>query len=108
MLCAAMANPGSYKVLGRARALDAVLDPGMRSAQRTRRILDSLRSEIIGAEREGVVRVRRILDRPRELFRIEIESPELGYQRITLLDRGALDELLRTEEVRSRVRVPPL
>jgi hypothetical protein len=107
MLCAAMANPGSYKVLGRARPFDALLDPELRSAQRTRRILESLRSEIVGAEGEGAVRVRRILERPRELFRIEIDSPELGYQRTTLLDRRAFDELLRTEEVRARVRVPP-
>jgi hypothetical protein len=28
------------------------------------------------------------------VFRLEIELPELGYQRTTLLDREALDELL--------------
>ena len=106
MLCAVMANPGSYKVLGRARALDAILDPEVRSALRTRRILDSLRSEITLAEDERDVRIRRILERPREIFRIEIESPALGYFRTTLLDRQALDELLRNEEVRARVRLP--
>jgi hypothetical protein len=106
MICSAMANPGSYRVLGRSRSLDALLEPELRSAQRVRRILDSLRTEIVGAGGEGCVRVRRILERPREVFRIEIDSPELGYQRTTLLDRRALDELLRTEDVRSRVRLP--
>jgi hypothetical protein len=54
------------------------------------------------------VRVRRILSEPRELFRLEIEIPEQGYQRTTLLDRDALEELLEFEEVRERVgELPP-
>ena len=40
---------------------------------------------------------------PREVFRLEIEVPELGYQRTTLLDRDALDELLATDDVRALV-----
>lgn len=98
-----MANPGSYRILGRNRALDPYVDPALRAARRTRRILDSLRDEI--ALGESTVRVRRIFERPRELFRLEIESPELGYQRTTLLDRDALEALLEAEEVRERLRV---
>ena len=39
---------------------------------------------------------------PREVYRLEIEVPELGYQRTTLLDRDALEELLATDDVRAR------
>jgi hypothetical protein len=44
-----------------------------------------------------------IFSSPREVFRLEIEVPELGYQRTTLLDRDALDELLATDDVRALV-----
>jgi hypothetical protein len=98
-----MALPGSYRIQTRARGLDDELAPELRAARRARRILDSLRHEISGGE--GTVRVRRVFERPREIFRVEIESPELGYLRTTLLDRASLDELLRAEEVRARVRV---
>ena len=52
-----------------------------------------------------MTRARRIFERPREVFRLEIENPELGYQRTTLLDRAALEELLAFGEVRERVRL---
>lgn len=100
---ALMDQPGRYKVASRNRALEAYLDPAVRSARRVRRILDSLRDEIGGGETD--VRVRRIFVRPREIFRLEIESLEFGYQRTTLLDREALELLLEAEEVRSRLRI---
>lgn len=100
-----MDRPGRYKVMGRNRAFEDYLDPAVRSARRVRRILDSLRDEIGGGE--TAVRVRRIFARPREIFRLEIESPELGYQRTTLLDREALDALLEADEVRTRLRIRP-
>jgi hypothetical protein len=100
-----MDHPGRYKLASRNRALEAYHDPGVRSARRVRRILDSLRDEIGGGG--TAVRVRRIFARPREIFRLEIESPELGYQRTTLLDREALDALLEAEEVRSRLHIRP-
>lgn len=100
-----MEHSGRYKLASRNRALEAYLDPAVRSARRVRRILDSLRDEIgCGGT---AVRVRRIFARPREIFRLEIESPELGYQRTTLLDREALEALLEAEEVRSRLRIRP-
>jgi len=43
-------------------------------------------------------------ENPREVFRLELELPELGYQRTTLLDREALDALLEADDVRARVR----
>lgn len=100
-----MEPTGRYKVLSRNRSFEEYLDPTVRSARRVRRILDSLRDEIGTGETD--VRVRRIFVRPREIFRLEIESPALGYQRTTLLDRDALEALLEAEEVRSRLRIRP-
>jgi hypothetical protein len=97
-----MRPPGSYKIASRARAFDALLPPGLRSERRAQRLLDSLRSEILEG-REGL-RIRRVFTTPREVFRLEIELPELGYQRTTLLDRDALEELLATDDVRAVVR----
>lgn len=98
-----MSQPGSYKIPSRNRAFEAVLDPALRSARRIQRILDSLRAEI--ESEGGVVRARRIFEQPREVFRLEIENRELGYQRTTLLDRDALDELLASRQVRERLHL---
>ncbi len=97
-----MRPPGSYKIASRNRAFDAMLIPELRSAERVRRILDSLRSQIL--EGSDGLRIRRIFTSPREVFRLEIDVPEMGYQRTTLLDREALDELLATDDVRALVR----
>ena len=99
----AMTIRGSYKFPSRSGALDGYLDPALRCARRVERILDSLRAQITADDGSRTVRVRRILSEPRELFRLEIEIPEQGYQRTTLLDRDALEELLEVEEVRERV-----
>jgi hypothetical protein len=99
---------GSYKIASRSGALEAYLDPAIRCAQRVERILDSLRAQITADDGGKTVRVRRILSEPREIFRLEIEIPEQGYLRTTLLDRDALEELLEVEEVRERVLgLPP-
>lgn len=97
-----MRPPGSYKIASRQRAFDAYLDPSLRGARRARRIVQSLRDEIVEAG-DGL-RIRRIFSSPREIFRLELELPELGYQRTTLLDRDALEELLSADEVRACVR----
>jgi len=99
-----MRPPGSYKIASRSRAFDAYLDPGARGARRARRIIESLRDEIVEGGGGDGLRIRRIFSSPREVFRLELELPELGYQRTTLLDRDALEELLAADDVRARVR----
>lgn len=103
MLPNPMANPGSFRLISRNRAFDDYENPAMRGARRVERILDSLRVEI--ANGESTVRVRRIIEHPREIFRLEIESEGLGYLRTTLLDGDALEDLLATDDVRARVRI---
>ena len=83
--------------------MDPLLDPTGRDG-RAQRILDSLRTEILDNANGGSVRIRRVLKSPREIYRLELEVPDLGYQRITLLDRDALEDLLATDDVRSLVR----
>ena len=95
--------PGTYKLAGRNRSYEAQLHPALRSARRVQRILDSLRLELAGDGGCGRVRVRRILSEPVEVFRLELERPELSYQRVTLLDRDCLEELLELDGVRERL-----
>ena len=101
MLCSVKPR-GAYKIHHRPRSLDAILDPGAQRERRVERLAESLRAEIL--EGNGDVRIRRIFENPHEVFRLELEVPELGYQRTTLLDREALDALLEAEGVRGRVR----
>ncbi len=49
------------------------------------------------------LRIRQIFENPREIYRVEINRPEQGYLRTTLLDRDALEDLLATDDVRERV-----
>ena len=102
MLLDEMKPRGMFKIANRSRSLDALVDPTSRRERRVARIVESLRTEIL--EGDGEVRIRRIFENPREIFRLELALPELGYQRTTLLDREALDALLEAEEIRSRVR----
>lgn len=102
MLGVGMKPHGMYKIANRSRSLDAWVDPVSRREHRVARIVESLRAEIV--EGNGAVRVRRIFENPRELFRLELELPELGYQRTTLLDHEALEALLEIEEVRTRIK----
>jgi hypothetical protein len=94
-----MRPPGAYKI----RRSRAFIDPMGRS-DRGQRILDSLRSEILEAASAQTLRIRRVLQSPREIYRLELAVPDLGYQRTTLLDRDALEDLLATDDVRSAVR----
>lgn len=96
-----MRPPGSYKIASRARAFESVLPPEARSEGRVQRLIDSLRTQIL-AGGEGL-RIRRVFSTPREVYRLEIQVPELGYQRTTLLDRDTLEELLATDDVRAAV-----
>ena len=102
-----MGQQGSFRSFSRNRAFEAYLDPSVRSARRVRRIVDSLRDEIVGGGGDSL-RIRKVFTNPREIYRVELELPELGYQRTTLLDREALEDLLAIDEVRSRLRSSPL
>ena len=80
------------------------LDPILGGDRRLRRILDSLRNEIVEGGPGRNLRIRKVFQTPREIYRLELELPELAYQRTTLLDREALEELLEADEVRAVVR----
>jgi hypothetical protein len=98
---------GTYRLLGGRRSRDAAgPDPILGTAMRQQRIVDSLRCEISNSEHEHEIRIRQIFTNPREIFRIELEVPEMNYQRTTLLDRDALEELLEVDEIRALVREP--
>jgi len=79
-----------------------------RADARLQRLLDSLREEILEAGESCDLRIRRVFVEPREIFRLELARPEYGYQRTTLLERDALEELLESDAVRAIVetRVP--
>ena len=49
------------------------------------------------------MRVRKVFSTPRSIYRLEISVEELGYQRITLLEEDALEELLMDDGVRAQV-----
>ena len=87
---------------------DPLLDPVLDGGPRLQRILDSLRNEIIEGGGGKNVRIRQIFREPREIYRLELALPDLGYQRTTLLDREALEELLETEEVREIIHASAL
>jgi hypothetical protein len=90
-------------------AYDPLMDPVLGGgAPRLQRILSSLRNEIIEGGGAANIRVRQIFREPREIFRLELELPELGYQRITLLDRDALEELLESDAVREIIHASAL
>jgi len=99
-----MRPPGTFKLLGRARrnAMGS-MDPLALCDDRSDRIVDSLRAQILEGDEDQSLRIRQVFDNPREIYRIEIERPEQSYQRTTLLDRDALEDLLATDDIRERV-----
>ena len=100
-----MRPPGTFKLHGRARRADlGGFGPHAAYASRCDRIVDSLRNQILESNEDQSLRIRQVFEAPKEIFRIEIERPEQGYQRTTLLDRDALEELLEADEVRQAVR----
>ena len=87
---------------------DSLLDPILGGEPRLQRILDSLRNQIIEGGGGTNVRVRQVIREPREIYRLELTLPDLGYQRTTLLDREALEELLEADEVREIIHTADL
>ena len=104
MLGRPMRPPGTFKLLGGARrdAPDA-MDPLALCGDRSDRIVNSLRRQILEGDDEQSLRIRQIFDDPKEIYRVEIQRPDQGYQRTTLLDRDALEDLLATDDIRARV-----
>lgn len=102
-----MRPPGTFKLLGRARRHRdegaSAMDPMALCAGRGDRIVDSLRAQILEGAEDQSLRIRQIFHDPREIFRVEIDRPGQNYQRTTLLDRDALEDLLATDDVRDRV-----
>ncbi len=100
-----MRPPGTFKLLGRSRRrIPDAMDPTALCDDRSDRIVDSLRTQILEPDVDQSLRIRQIFDNPREIYRVEIDRPEQGYLRTTLLDRDALEDLLATDDVRERVR----
>ena len=99
-----MKPPGTFKLLGHARRnVSDPMDPTALCGDRSDRIINSLRDQILEGDATQSLRIRQIFDDPKEIFRVEIERPDQGYQRTTLLDRDALEELLATDDIRARV-----
>jgi hypothetical protein len=104
MLSIPMKPPGTFKLFGRARrTAPDVMDPMSLSVDRSDRIVDSLREQILEGDADQSLRIRQIFKDPKEIYRVEIQRPEQNYQRTTLLDREALEELLEMDDVRERV-----
>ena len=84
--------PGTFKISNRKRSFEILNDPwcGL-GEKRVERILASIQSDI---DEGGTCRVRQILTSPRELYRLELERPDFSYERTTILDAQALEELL--------------
>ena len=99
-----MRPPGTFKLLGQARRGAAnAMDPHALCDDRSDRILHSLRMQILEGDVAQSLRIRQVFEDPKALYRVEIERPDQGYQRTTLLDRDALEELLATDDIRERV-----
>ena len=99
-----MKPPGTFKLLGHARrSAPNAMDPPALCEDRSDRIVDSLRTQILEGNGEQSLRIRQIFEDPKAIYRVEIERPEQSYQRTTLLDRDALEDLLATDDVRERV-----
>lgn len=104
MLRLLMKPPGTFKLLGHARRSTAdAMDPIALCDDRSDRIVNSLRTQILEGDEEQSLRIRQIFNDPKEIYRVEIERPDQGYQRTTLLDRDALEDLLATDDIRDRV-----
>ncbi len=94
-----MQPPGSFRIR-RPSGHSSPHDPLEFADTRGQKIVDSLCVEILEGEN---LRIRQVFEQPRAIYRIELDRPEMSYQRTTLLDEDTLEELLEIEEVRHRV-----
>ncbi len=86
-----MRAPGGFRAMRSTRTLETFQDPVFQSEMRVRRVIQSIHQDIAEG---GNAYVRQILRGPRELYRIELERPEMAYTRITILDGDALETLI--------------
>ena len=104
--CAKLAEPG-YDAPAMAPSLNDPIERAIHcvtlAERRTRRVVDSICDEIRGGGDRSSLRIRRVFTVPREVFRVEIERPDLGYQRTTLLGREALEALLESDGVQTAI-----
>jgi len=117
-----MKPSGTYKIryqrtpepAFRLRAVGSDVDEAIEGAlyrvttaeRRAQRIIDSISDEIRDGGEQSALRIRRVFREPREIFRVEVERPDLGYQRTTLLGREALEALLERDAVRGAMKDP--
>ena len=99
--CAKLAERVGARDARRADPIERALHRVARAERRTQRIVDSICDEIRGGGERSTLRIRRVFVAPREIFRVELERPDLGYQRTTLLGREALEALLESDGVRN-------
>ena len=98
---------GTFKILRNAkRHAPDPMDPIALCGDQSERIVNSLRDQILEGDGEQSLRIRQIFDDPKEVYRVEIQRPHQAYQRTTLLDRDALEDLLATADIRARVLDP--
>ncbi|MEE9282038.1 MAG: hypothetical protein V3V67_17870 [Myxococcota bacterium] len=83
--------PRSFRRLRHARPFELDLDEIEKRERRIRRIISSIQRDV---DEGGRAYVRQILRGPLELYRIELERPEMSYQRTTIVDRATLELLL--------------
>jgi hypothetical protein len=103
-------EPGlGARVIARSLAdpIELALHRVARTEQRTQRIVDSICDEIRGGGERSTLRIRRVFVAPREIFRVELDRPDLGYQRTTLLGREALEALLESDGVQTAIEATP-
>lgn len=98
-----MVHPGSFRIPNRNRSFESCLDPSAREARRVQRLVESLRCEI--QDDATIVRARRIFAEPREVYRLEIDNPQMGYHRTTVLERPLLDAIRADVEVGQRLHL---
>lgn len=99
-----MKPPGTYKLTHRRRSGGSDdWDPISAGFGRCHRIVESLRCQIIQGGPDQSLRIRQVFSAPREIYRVEIREPEVGYFRMTLLDGDALEDLLQSDQVRERI-----
>ena len=76
-----MRPPGTFKLLGRARRSQLpAMDPQVLCDDRSDRIVDSLRTQILEGDADQSLRIRQVFTDPKEIYRVEIDRPEQGVQ----------------------------